>query len=450
LELNTRLFSFLEAILMAAHNLSRREFLQHSAVSGAAAYGTLSLARTAHAAGSDVIKVGLIGCGGRGSGAAANAMNAGKDVRLVAMADVFAERIESARPQLKKMYTDQFQVDDAHAFVGFDGYQKVIQSGVDVVVIACTSHFHPVYLKAAVDAGKHVFVEKPVAVDPVGVRVAMAASEEAKKKNLSIVSGFCWRYDEGVRETVQRIRDGAIGEIVAVQAARLGGPYVLRERRPGWNEMQYQFQNWYHFNWLSGSDPVQNLVHQIDNAAWVLGDVAPATAWGMGGRQVCTDPDRYGNEFDHHAIVYEYADGKRFFAHGRHIPGCFDQAAVIAMGTKGRAFMPSRPYIEGEKPWRSKGLKSGESMYDNEHKELFNAVRTGKPVNNGDFMCSSSMLSILGEMVCCTGQQMTWEQVMKSKLSYALPRYGWDAEPPIKPGPDGRYPAILPGVTKLG
>ncbi len=435
---------------MASHSMSRREFLRDSAVSGAAAYGALSLARSAHAAGSGTIKVGLIGCGGRGSGAAANAMNAGKDVRLVAVADVFAERIESARPQLKKMYPDQFQVDDAHSFVGFDAYQKVIQSGVDVVLVACTSHFHPVYLKAAVEAGKHVFVEKPVAVDPAGVRVAMAASEEAKKKNLSIVSGFCWRYDEGVRETVQRIRDGAIGQLVAVQATRLGGPYVLRVRQPGWNEMQYQFQNWYHFNWLSGSDPVQNLVHQIDNAAWVLGDAAPATAWGMGGRQVCTDPDRYGDEFDHHTIVYEYADGKRFYAYGRHIPGCYNEATVIALGTKGRAFMPSRPYIEGEKPWRYKGAKSGESMYDNEHKALFGAVRTGKPINDGHSMCFSSMLSILGEMACCTGQQMTWEQAMTSKLSYALPRYDWDVEPPIKPGPDGRYPAILPGVTKLG
>ncbi len=436
--------------LTGTSNLSRRQFLQRSAVSGAAAYGALSLARSAHAAGSDVIKVGLIGCGGRGSGAAANAMNAGKDVRLVAMADVFAERIAAARPQLKKMYPEQFAVDDAHSFVGFDAYQKVIESGVDVVLIACSSHFHSAFLKAAVDAGKHVFVEKPVAVDPVGVRVAMAASEEAKKKNLSVVSGFCWRYDAGVRETVGRVHDGAIGEIVAVQGTRLGGPYVLRARQPGWNEMQYQLQNWYHFNWLSGSDPVQNLVHQIDNAAWVLGDVPPATAWGMGGRQVCTDPDQYGDELDHHAMVYEYADGKRFFAHGRHIPGCYNQAAVIALGTKGRAFMPERPYIEGENPWRYNGRKSGASMYDNEHQELFKAVRTGKPINNGQYACSSSMLAILGEMVCCTGQQMTWEQVMKSELSYALPRYGWDVEPPIKPGADGRYPAILPGITKLG
>jgi predicted dehydrogenase len=341
-------------------------------------------------------------------------------------------------------------VDDAHAFVGFDAYEKVIQSGVDVVVIACTSHFHCRFLKAAVDAGKHVFVEKPVAVDPAGVRIAKEASEEARKKNLSVVSGFCWRYDDACRETIERVRDGAIGEIIAVQATRLGAPYVCRPRRAGWSELEYQFQNWYHFNWLSGSDPVQNLVHQIDNASWVLSDAEPTSAWGVGGRQVCTDPDQYGDELDHHAIVYEYPGTKRIFAHGRHIPGCYDSALVVAMGTKGQAFMPSRPHIEGEKPWRSNVRKPAESMYDNEHKALFEAVRTGTPINDGRTMCHTTLLSILGEMVCCTGQQTTWKQIMESKLSYALPRYAWDVEPPIKPGPDGRYPAILPGITKLG
>jgi predicted dehydrogenase len=432
-----------------ASNVSRRAFLERTAAVGTTG-AALSLARSAHAAGSGVIKVGLVGCGGRGSGAAANAMNAGKDVHVVAIADVLTERTETARAQLKPKYPDQFTVDDAHTFVGFDAYQKVIASGVDVMVIACTSHFHPVFLKAAVDAGKHVFIEKPVGVDPTGVRIAMAASEAARKKNLSVVSGFCWRYDAGVCETIDRIRDGAIGDVLAVQATRLGGSYVLRTRRPEWNEMQYQFQNWYHFNWLSGSDPVQNLVHQIDNASWVLGDVAPVSAWGMGGRQVCTDPNQYGDELDHHAIVYDYADGKKIFAHGRHIPGCFNQAAVVALGTKGRAFMPARPYIEGEKPWRYKAPKTPVAMTDREHQVLFESIRTGKPVNNGVRMCHVSMLAILGEIVCCTGKQMTWDEVMKSKLNYALPRYGWDVEPPIKPGPDGNYPAILPGVTKLG
>ncbi|NLF71853.1 MAG: Gfo/Idh/MocA family oxidoreductase [Candidatus Anammoximicrobium sp.] len=433
-----------------AADVSRRAFLQQAAALGTTTCGALALARSAHAAGSGAIKVGMIGSGGRATGAAANAMNAGKDVHVVAMADVFAERIAAARLQLKTKYPDQFLVDEAHAFVGFDAYQKVLDSGVDAVVIACTSHFHPVFLKAAIDAGKHVFIEKPVAVDPVGVRIAMAASDDARKKNLSVVSGFCWRYDDGVRETIRRVRDGAIGDVLTVQATRLGGPYVVRARQAEWSEMQYQFQNWYHFTWLSGSDPVQNLVHQIDNASWVLDDVAPDAAWGLGGRQVCTDPNQFGDELDHHAIVYEYADGKRLFAHGRHIPGCFNQAAVIANGTKGRAYMPAKPYIEGEKPWRFEAPKDASSMTDNEHKVLFQAIRDGKPVNDGRTMCHSSMLAILGEMVCCTGQRTTWEQVLKSEFSFALPSYGWDVEPPIKPGPDGHYPAFLPGITKLG
>ena len=246
---------------------SRRDFLQKAGATAAAAFGALSLARGVHAAGSDVIKVGLIGCGGRGSGAAANAMNAGKDVRLVAMADVFAERIEDSRPRLKKMYPDQMAVDDAHCFVGFDAYQQVIRD-VDVVVIACTSHFHPMYLKAAVEAGKHVFCEKPHGIDVPGTKVAMAACEEAKKQKLCVVSGLCWRYDWGVRETIRRIHDGAIGDIVALEATRVGGAYILRERKPEWNEMQNQLQNWYHFDWLSGNDPSQTLIHQIDKASW--------------------------------------------------------------------------------------------------------------------------------------------------------------------------------------
>ncbi len=430
-------------------DLSRRTFLERTAVAGVAAYSTLSLARTAHAAGSDVIKVGLIGCGGRGTGAAGNAMNAGQDIRLIALADLFADKVKTARDELRKLHPDQMAVDDEHCFAGFEAYEQVIASGVDAVVIACTSHFHPMFLKAAIDAGKHVFVEKPVAIDPAGVRMAAAACEAAKRKNLSVVSGFCWRYNEGASETVQRLRDGAIGEIVAVQANRIGGPYVLRQRKPQWSEMEYQFQNWYHFNWLSGSDPVQNLVHQIDNGSWALGDAAPEAAWGIGGRQVCTDPNTYGDELDHHTIVYEYPGNKRFFAFGRHIPGCYSDQSVVVMGTKGRALMPVRPRIEGEKPWRYRGSEPVGAMYDKEHKALFQAIRTGQPINNGQYMRHSSMLSILGEMVCCTGQRMTWDDAVKSRHSYALPKYGWDVEPPVKPGPDGGYPAILPGITKL-
>ena len=425
---------------------SRRQFLQRAVVSGAAAYGALELGRSAHAAGSDVIKVGLIGCGGRGSGAAGNAMNAGKDVRLVAMGDVFADHLASSREQLKKMYPEQMMVDDQHCFVGFDTYQQVIHSDVDVVVIACTSHFHAVALKAAVDAGKHVFVEKPVALDVPGIKLAMAASEAATKKNLSLVNGLCWRYDLGVRECVKRIHDGQIGEIIAVQEHYLRGPYGLRVRKPEWNEMQYQLQNWYHFNWLSGDDFAQSLIHNISVTSWVVGDVAPLQAWGMGGRQICTEP-KYGDAFDNQAVVYEYANGIRIFGYCRDIPGCYNETSDVILGTKGRAFMPGRPQIEGEKPWRYEGPKP--SMYDVEHKELFESIRAGKPLNNGKYMCICTLLGIMAQLAAYTGQQITWEQLMNSKQSYALPRYGWDVEPPVKPGANGQYPTAMPGITQF-
>ncbi len=426
---------------------SRRDFLKTSAILGSAALaGPLTIARGAHAAGSDVIKVGLIGCGGRGSGAAANAKNAGKDVRLVAVADVFEERIKDAVPRLKKMYPEQATVDDAHCFVGFDAYQKVIQSDVDVVVIACTSHFHPVLLKAAVDASKHVFVEKPVALDVPGVKMAMAASEAAKQKNLSVVNGLCWRYDLGVREGVKRVLDGQIGEVIAIQEHYLRGPYGLRVRKPEWNEMQYQMQNWYHFNWLSGDDFAQSLIHNISVTSWVIGDLEPVQAWGMGGRQICVEP-KYGDAFDHQAVVYEYANGVRIFGYCRDIPGCYNDVSDIVIGTKGRAFFPSKPRIEGAKPWHYKGPSP--SMYDVEHKEMFEAIRAGKPLNNGKYMCTCTLLGILAQMACYSGAEITWEQLMKSKLSYALPRYGWDVEPPVKPGPNGQDPTAMPGIPQF-
>jgi myo-inositol 2-dehydrogenase / D-chiro-inositol 1-dehydrogenase len=425
---------------------SRRQFLQKSVASGAAAYGALSLARGVHAAGSDVIKVGLIGCGGRGSGAAGNAMNAGKDVRLVAMADLFAERVQNSHRLLKRDYPGQVAVADAHCFAGFDAYQKLIHSGVDVVLIATASHFHPVFLKAAVDAGKHVFCEKPCAIDVRGVKMAMGAAEDARKKNLCVVAGLCWRYDLGVREAMKRIHDGAIGQIVAIQETYARGPYHACERQPGWTELQYQFHNWYHFNWLSGDDAKQSLIHCLDKASWALQDVSPKQAWGIGGRQVCVEP-MYGDVFDHQAIVYEYANGVRVFGYCRDIPGCYNEVSDVILGTKGRALLPNKPRIEGAKPWRYKGPTP--SMYDVEHQELFAAIRAGKPIDNGNYMCTSAMLGVLAQMACYSGQQVTWDQAMKSEQSFALPRYGWDVEPPVKPGANGRYPTAMPGITRL-
>jgi len=435
----------------AAHgkrSVSRRDFLGMSA--GAVATGLaggLSIARSAHAAGSDVLKIGLIGCGGRGSGAAVNAMNADKNAKLVAMADIFEDRVKNARKQLQTERPAQMAVDNDHSFVGFDAGYKVIASGVDVVLIACTSRFHPFFLKAAVDAGKHVFVEKPHAIDPPGVRLVAEACEEARKKNLSVVSGLCWRYDKGVQETMKRVLDGAIGEIVAVQEIYMRAPYVLRERRPGDTELQSQFRNWYHFNWLSGDDVPQSLLHSMDKGCWALREETPKQAYGLGGRSSCFGPV-YGDVFDHCSIVYEYANGVRMYAHVRAQAGCHDEVSDTFLGTKGRCYL-LKHRIEGQTNWRYEG-KPQASMYDREHEALFAAIRAGKPLNNGLYMVRSTMVAVLGQMVCYNGQQMTWEQVMASNYKAGPDKVSWDMTPPVKPEANGAYPVPVPGITKLG
>ena len=433
-----------------ARHATRRDFLKASAVgAGAAAMGTLSLGRMVHAAGNQTFKVGLIGCGGRGSGAAVNAMNAGKDVKLVAMADVFEERLTGALKRLKKEKPDQVDVSPDRCFVGFDAYKKLLACGIDVAVIAAASHFHPMFLKAAVDAGKHIFCEKPHGLDVPGLKLAMAAAEEAKRKGLSLVSGLCWRYDPGVRETMKRVRDGAIGEIMAIQETYITSPYGLRERKPGWTEMEYQLQNWYHFNWLSGDQTGQQLIHSIDKSSWALGDKPPLKAWGTGGRQVCTEP-KYGDQFDHHAVVFEYADGVKVFGFCRDQVGCYNETSDIIFGTKGRAILPVRCRIEGPNPWRYEAAKTVKmSMTDIEHQELFDSIRRGKPLNNADYMFTSTMLGILAQMVCYTGQEITWQQAMNSKKMLAPARYAWDADPPVLPDRNGQYPCAMPGITKF-
>ncbi len=423
---------------------TRRSFLKTSLATGAALSLPLSLARSAHAAGTDGFRAGLIGCGGRGCGAAVNAMNAGPDVKIVAMADLFDDRLQHGYQSLQDANAAQLQVDDDHKFAGFDAYQKVIDSDVDVVIIAAASHFHPMFLRAAVAAGKHVFCEKPHALDVPGIKSVTETCELARKKGLTIVSGLCWRYDTAVRETMQRVHDGAIGDIIAIQEHYLTSPYSKRPREPQWSELEYQFRNWYHFNWLSGDQTAQQLIHSIDKASWALGDVPPLKAWGIGGRQVCTEPV-YGDQFDHFGVVFEYASGQHVFAFCRDIPACFSETSDIILGTKGKAIFPNKCRIEGKQPWTAEPSKK--NMYDNEHAALFDALRQGNTINNADYMITSSMLAILAQMVCYTGDEITWERAMTSQLDFSLPAYNWDAEPPVKPNADGMYRAPLPGVN---
>ena len=429
----------------------RRDFLKTStAVVGGALAGGLTLGRSAHAAGSDLLKIGLIGCGGRGTGAAGNALTADANTKLVAMGDAFAERVNASHGNLKQQFADRVDVPKERQFVGFDAYQKVIDSGVDVVILAEPPHFRPIHLKAAIDAGKHVFCEKPVAVDGPGVRSVLATTEEAAKKNVSLVSGLCWRYHTAIREAMQRVLDGAIGKILAMQETYLTGMIGGRVRNPQWTEMEYQLRNWYCFTWLSGDFNVEQHIHSLDKSLWAMHDEPPVRAWGTGGRQVRTDVI-YGDIYDHHAVCYEYGDGTRLYAFCRQQPGCWGDVSDVFLGTKGRCFVlkngSPQPVIEGEKPWQYKG--KGCDMYVAEHQALFNSIRAGKPINNGLYMARSTMLAILGRMVDYTGQVITWDDALNSKQTLAPSAYAWDATPPTKPGPDGRYPIATPGVTKL-
>jgi predicted dehydrogenase len=421
---------------------SRRDFLKTSGVvAGAALAGGLSLARSAHAQGSDILKVGLVGCGGRGTGAAANAMNADKNAKLIALADVFEDKIAGSLENLKKSHAGQVDVTPERCFTGFDGYQKLIASGVDVVVLGETPHFRPQHLKACIDAGKHVFCEKPVAVDAPGVRSVLASTEEAKKKNLSLVSGLCWRYDPVVRATMQKVADGAIGDVLSIQETYLTGQVGHAvERKPGMSEMEFQMRSWYFFTWLSGDHNVEQHIHSLDKAGWAMRDEPPATAWGTGGRQI----PKLGDIYDHHAVVYEYPNGARVHAYCRQQNGCYSDTSDKFVGTKGTCDV-LKGQIDGENKWRYDGPKG--NMYDLEHVALFEAIRKGAPINNGVYMARSTMLAILGRMVTTTGKVLTWDQAINSEQVLAPKTYAMDADPPAMPDKDGNYPIAMPGVT---
>jgi len=424
---------------------SRRDFLKRS-VAGVAALASISVARGAHAAGEETIRIGMIGCGGRCSGAAAQSMKAGPYVKLVAMNDIFESRLQAARNNLKKQSPEQVAVDDDHCFVGFDGYKKVIDS-VDIVLIACASKFHPMYSEAAIEAGKHVFVEKPHAIDPVGVRRVEKIAKVAEQKGLSLLSGLQSRYHRGWQEAVQRIHDGAIGNVVAMQSMFLRGPYQIVGRNPDYSETEYQFSNWYHFRWLSGDDVPQSLVHNVDRMSWIMKGEMPQRAFGLAGRS-SSFGEVYGDMFDHHTVVYDYPSGARLYALCRTQAGCYNNSADIIMGTKGTCYL-GQSRIEGETNWRYEGPQN--NPYDDEQKALIEAVRDNKPINSGSYMATSTMIGVLGQITCYTGKETTWDEAHQADLQYgpAPEESSFQTPPPVLPDATGHYPLPLPGITKL-
>lgn len=416
-----------------------------SAVLSGAATSSLPIFWSAHARGNDTIRVGLIGCGDRGAGAVVQAMQADPSVRLVAMADLFEDALLAKRKILTEMKPHQMAVNDDHCFVGFDAYKQLIDTEVDVVLITNASRFHARHLRACVDAGKHTFVEKPTGIDPPDVKVVLDAAEQAEKKGLSIVSGLMCRYNLGIRETVRRIHDGSIGDIVAVQVTTLRENFRLKKRRPGQSETEYQLYSWTHFSWLSGGFLTASLVHHTDKAAWVMEEEQPKTAFGMGGR-ACPFGEEHGDCFDHHSIVYEYKNGVKMYAYLSVQPGCYSEVSDIILGTKGRArLMKNR--IEGETNWRYEGPKA--NPYQIEQDELFTSIRNGKPINNGRYMALSTMTGILGQIASFTGQKVSWDQVTEAGNVFGPAECSFSMEPPVKPDTNGLYPVAIPGVTKL-
>ncbi len=430
----------------ASQNTTRRGFLKSSAaLAGGALASRLTIGQVAHAAGSDIIRVGMIGCGGRNAGAAAQALTADSGARLAAMCDIFMDRVKGKRGILKKQKGDQVIVDDDHCFAGFDGYKHVIEAS-DVVVIANAAKFHPLHSMTAIQAGKHVFVEKPHGIDPAGVKLMQSAADLAKQKGLCIVSGLHSRYHTGYAETVKRIHDGAIGDVVAIEENFLRGPYGVIERKPGLSELQWQCSTQYHFRWLSGDDVPQSLVHNLDRSSWVMGNQVPAKCHGLGGRSSMVQLI-YGDVFDHHSVVYEFANGVRVYAFCRTTNGCHNDSSSVVLGSKGKADI-LRCRISGETNWR---WKDRCDPYQREHNVLFKAIRSGKPVNNGDYMARSTMITVMGQISCYTGKEVTWEQINKSDFCYPPRpedcRDGMD--PPSKAGAHGSYPVPKPGFTKM-
>ena len=426
---------------------TRREFLGTSsaALGGALAAPAILSSNLFADVNSDTLRVGLIGCGGRGSGAADEALKADKNVILVAVGDAFEGRLQSSLKNLQTEHPDKVKVTPDKCFIGLDAYQKVIDSGVDLVILATPPGFRPAHIKAAVAAGKHVFTEKPMATDAPGVRSVLASVEEAKKKNLAMVAGFCYRYHHGVVALMQKVHDGEIGEVRAIyNTYNTSGVWSPFPRQPEWTDLQYQVKNWYYYTWLSGDHLVEQAVHNIDKLAWVMKDEPPVKCVAHGGRQSRTAPE-FGHIFDHFSVVYEYANGVRGFHFSRQQNSCANDSSDHFMGTEGVADIVtsfSGPFIvRGKTKWRFRE-EPPTNMYQNEHNELFASIRAGKPINDGVRMAHSTLLAIMGRMAAYTGQEITWEQAMNSQENLAPAIQDWNS-------PASVPPVAVPGQTKF-
>ncbi len=423
-------------------SLNRRTFVQTT--SSAAILTAVSTLRAQQKADSEeTLRIGLVGCGGRGTGAAAQALGADYNAKIVAMADVDEKQIDGSIASLSQKYPDRVDVKPDKKFLGLDAYEKLIQSGVDVVLLASPPGFRPLHLMAAVNAGKHIFCEKPMAVDTIGYHLAMAAVKKAAEKKLNLVAGFCWRYSTSRKEAFTRIEDGAIGQITSILATYHTGPVKPMQpasgRPPGMSDVEWQVRNWYNYSWLSGDSIVEQAVHSVDKICWAMGDKAPISCISTGGRQV---PAEGGNIYDHFHAAYEWGNGIYCHLANRQIKGCQGHNQDIIRGDQGVLIIGKggAPFIDGAKRWRFKGEEK--NMYDLEHEALFQAIRKGEVINDGERMMLSTLVGIMGREAAYTGNLITWDQMLACTQDLAPDSLKWGDSFTPSPMP-------IPGVTKF-
>jgi myo-inositol 2-dehydrogenase/D-chiro-inositol 1-dehydrogenase len=430
-------------------SINRRDFVKGSAtVAGSVMIGGLPLASSAHPAGSDTIKIALVGCGGRGTGAAVQALSVKQNVELVAMADAFRDRLDTSYNNILEQITDKnrLNVKEEHKFVGFDAYQSAIDLA-DLVILTTPPGFRPIHLEYAVRNNKHLFTEKPLATDAQGVRKVLEMAELAKQKKLNVVVGLQRHYQTVYRELMKRIHGGDIGEITSAQAYWDGGGVWVHPREAGQTEMEYQMRNWYYFTWLCGDHIVEQHIHNIDVINWVKQGY-PVRAQGMGGRQVRTGKE-YGQIFDHHYVEFEYADGSIMNSQCRHIQNTWNKVAEAVTGTKGRADSSGTIYdLKGNILWKHRD-QDDPNPYQQEHDELFASIAAGEVINDLEYGAKSTMTAILGRMATYSGQMITWDEALNSDIKLVPDTFGWDVLPPVLPDENGYYPVPMPGITKV-
>ena len=423
---------------MQESNLTRRTFVKNS---GLVTAGAVLAPYVAQGFTDDKpIRVGLVGCGGRGCGAVGNAMAADPKVKLIAIGDLFEDRIKQRSNHLAKICGPRYKVTEENKFTGFDCYKKVIDAGVDYVILASPPAFRPAQLEYAVEKGIHCFYEKPVAVDAPGIRKVIELAKKAKEKKLGFMSGFCWRYNFPKRAVFSRVLDGAVGDINAMystyNAGEVGGN---RGRTGAQSDLEIQMRNWPKHLWLAGDSIVEQAVHSIDMMQWAMGEELPLEAEGSGGRQVYpNDPDRYGNIYDHFAIVYKWANGARGYHFSRQQNGTQGSYELEIFGKKGFCSAKNRHAImaDGQTPWRYS--ERNNDMYKTEHEELIASIRSGNPINDGVRAANSTMVAIMGRMVAYTGKKLSFQQALNSKEDLTPPHL------------DFNQPLAVPGVPKPG